>query len=215
MSTTQNIVAAFSEEHTSRLTGITQRQLQYWARKGFYCPSYGSDEGRSAAFSRIYSFKDIVNLRVLNALRNQFGVSLQHLREVSNRLSHLADDRWTGMKLWVVKKKVVWQEPGTGRPQEVMSGQYVVPVVLEEVIADTKNDVATLNRRDESVVGRIERSRFINHNAPVIAGTRIRVQAIQRFAEAGYSTEQIIKEYPDLTAKDVEAALAYDLRHAA
>ena len=211
-----NVVsAAFSEEHTSRLTGITQRQLQYWAREDFYRPSYASAESGRAAFSRIYSFKDIVNLRVLNALRNQFGVSLQHLRDVSEKLAHLADDRWTGTKLWVVKKRVVWQEPGTARPQEVLSGQYVVPVVLEEVIADTKNDVASLNRRDQSVIGRIEQSRYINHNDPVIAGTRIRVIAVKRFAEAGYTVAQIIKEYPDITEEDVKAALAYDLRAAA
>lgn len=210
-----NVVsAAFSEEHTSRLTGITKRQLQYWAREDFYRPSYAS-ENRRAAFSRIYSFKDIVNLRVLNALRNQFGVSLQHLREVGEKLSHLVEDRWTGMRLWVVKKRVVWQEPGSDRPQEVMSGQYVVPVVLEEVIAETKNDVASLNKRDDSAIGKIERSRHINHNDPVIAGTRIRVQAIKRFAEAGYSAAQIIKEYPGLTEEDIRAALAYDLRKAA
>lgn len=208
------VAAAFSEEHTSRLTGITQRQLQYWAREDFYRPSYSTEASR-VAFSRIYSFKDIVNLRVLNVLRNQFGVSLQHLRDVSAKLAHLAEERWTGMKLWVVKKKVVWQEPGSNLPQEVTSGQYVVPVVLEEVIAVTKNDVVSLNKRDQSVIGRIERSRHINHNDPVMAGTRIRVQAIQRFAEAGYNTAQIIKEYPDLTEEDVRAALAYDLRNAA
>jgi uncharacterized protein (DUF433 family) len=209
------VAAAFSEEHTSRLTGITRSQLRYWDREDFYRPSFG-DPNRRVAFSRIYSFKDIVALRVLNVLRNQFGVSLQHLREVSKKLALvMAEDRWTGVRLWVLKKRVVWQEPGTERPQEVLSGQYVVPVVLDMVVADTKNDVAKLNQRDESMVGRIERHRYINHNAPVIAGTRIPVATIQRFAKAGYTTEQIIKEYPDITAKDIEAALAYDLRNAA
>lgn len=211
-----NVVsAAFSEEHTSRLTGISQAQLRYWDRKNFYRPSYGDGGGSRSAFNRIYSFRDIVSLRVLDVLRNQFSVSLQHLREVSDKLSHMAEDRWIGTQLWVVKKKVVWQEPDTDRPQEVLSGQYIVPVILEKVVADTRNDVAKLNVRDEAVEGRVERSRFINHNAPVIAGTRITVLAIQRFAQAGYNTQQIIKEYPDLTVKDVEAALAYDLRAAA
>ena len=66
-------------------------------------------------------------------------------------------------------------------------------------------------QRDQSLVGQIRRSRFINHNAPVVAGTRIPVRAIKRFAAAGYSHEQIIKEYPDLKEDDVKAALAYDM----
>lgn len=214
MGATGSVVAAFSEQQTSRLTGITQAQLRYWDRQGFYRPSY-SEDGRRAPFSRIYSFLDVVSLRVLDVLRNQFGVSLQHLRAVSKKLSHLAEDRWVGTRLWVVKRRVVWQEPGSDLPQEVLSGQYIVPVVLEQVMADTRNDVAEMSRRDDAMIGRIERSRHINHNAPVIAGTRISVQAVKRFAAAGYNAQQIIKEYPDLTEKDVEAALAYDLRAAA
>ena len=48
------------------------------------------------------------------------------------------------------------------------------------------------------------------HNAPVIGGTRIPVAAVRSFHEAGYTTEQIIAEYPSLTPTDVETALADD-----
>lgn len=209
----QVVVAAFSEEQASRLSGVRVAQLRNWDRNGFYHPSYAAQGG--GPFSRIYSFLDIASLRVLNVLRNQFGVSLQHLREASAKLGGLAQERWIGTKLWVVKKQVVWQEPGTDKPQAVVSGQYVVPVVLEEVLSDTKYDVEQFNRRDDSVIGRVERSRYINHNAPVIAGTRIPVRAIKEFAEAGYSNQQIIGEYPDLTEQDVKAALAHSARTAA
>ena len=212
MSVLENVVAAFSEEQTWRLTGISVSQLRYWDRNGFYRPSYAEDN-RRVPFSRVYSFIDIVSLRVLNLLRNQFGVSLQHLRDDGKRLAE--ENRWIGTKLWVVKRKVVWQEPGTELPQEVLSGQYIVPVVLQEIYVDTQNNVARLNQRDPAKVGRIERSRFVNHNAPVVAGTRIPVLAIKRFAAAGYDHNQIIREYPDLTEEDVKAALAYDLRAAA
>ena len=209
MSLQDKVVSAFSEENTSRLTGITVSQLRYWDRTGFYQPSY-AEKNRRVAFSRVYSFKDIVALRVLNVLRNQYSVSLHHLREVSARLSHLSEDRWTGTKLWVLNKKVVWQEPGTEKPQEVVSAQYVVPMSLEVVVADTRRDIALLNSRNESDAGEIQRSRFISHNAPVISGTRIPVAAIKRFAQAGYTASQIRAEYPELTEKDIEAALAYE-----
>src|SRR2546430_11127344 len=37
--------------------------------------------------------------------------------------------------------------------------------------------------------------------------SRIPVRAIREFAEEGYTTEQIIEEYPGLTDRDVAAAL--------
>ena len=56
---------------------------------------------------------------------------------------------------------------------------------------------------------KVSKSRNVNHNVPVLAGTRIPVRAIQRFAEDGYTVEQILVEYPSLTAKDVKAAIAH------
>jgi uncharacterized protein (DUF433 family) len=212
----ETVIAAFSEEHTSQLTGVSRAQLRYWDRIEFYQPAYGSDERSS--FSRVYSFKDIVALRVLDTLRNQFRVKLGHLRDVKETLSFLLsdDDLWTGVKLYALNGQVVWIEPETGAPQVMISGQYVVPVILDDVVRDTRRSVALLNQRDTSKRGRIERVRNISHNAPVIAGTRIPVAAIKRYAGAGYSTEYILREYPDLTAEDVDAALAYDdLRSAA
>jgi len=205
----ENVIAAFSEEHTEKLTGITKFQLRNWDRTGFYKPSY-AETNRRMPFSRIYSFKDIVALRVLNVLRNQNSVPLQHLRKVSENLSHLAEDRWTSVNLFVLNKKVIWQEPGTERHQEIVSQQYLLPSVsLKQVINETERDVKALNVRDESEYGDIKQSRYISHNAPVISGTRISVETIKSFAEAGFTVDQILKEYPDLTKKDVEAAIEY------
>ncbi len=209
----KNIIAAFDEERTARLSGVSLPQLRYWNHSAFYVPTYVG-EGRSA-FSRIYSFKDIAALRVLNVLRNQFGVSLQHLREVSDTLNALGADKWTGVKLYVVKKRVVWVDPESSKPQEIMSGQYIVPVVLDEVLSDTAKDVSAISGRDSATVGKIKRSRYINHNDPVVAGTRIRVSSVKAFAEAGYSHDQIIEEFPDLTEADVQAALSFEDERAA
>ena len=54
----------------------------------------------------------------------------------------------------------------------------------------------------------------MNGNDPVIAGTRIRVRAIERFIGAGFTVDQILDEYPDLKRSDVEAALEYGDRRA-
>ena len=78
---------------------------------------------------------------------------------------------------------------------------------LRAVVTDTEKDVKRLQIRDEDKIGKIERARNVNHNAVVIAGTRIPVKTIKRFAEDGYSVEQIIKEYPTLTEVDIKAAI--------
>jgi uncharacterized protein (DUF433 family)/DNA-binding transcriptional MerR regulator len=217
LSAPNSIVAAFSEEQAERLTGISKAQLRYWDRTSFYRPAY-AEENRRLAFSRVFSFKDIIALRVLNVLRNQCNISLQHLRDVRDRLGHLSDDpsRWTKTRLFPLNGRVVWYEEGSELPQVITSGQYVVSVVLEEIVQDTQAAVRALyTPRDKTQIGLIERSRFIVHNAAVIAGTRIPVDAIKRFSEAGYSPEQILKEYPDITKEDVEAAIAYREKNSA
>jgi DNA-binding transcriptional MerR regulator len=207
----RNIVAAFSEEQVERLTSLTKAQLRYWDRTRFFEPKY-ADEDRRRAYSRLYSFKDVVALRTLGLLRNEHGVPLQHLRKVAEKLSHLADDLWTKTTLYVLNKKVIIHEPGSGRLQEVVTGQYVIGIELNTIISETKKDVEKMHRRDPNKVGLVERTKFVSRNAWVVGGTRIPTAAIRHFKEAGYTIEQIIAEYPDLTRRDIEAALLHEVQ---
>ena len=204
-----SIVAAFSEEQVERLTGLSTAQLRYWDSTGFFAPKFAA-ENRRQAFSRIYSFKDIVALRTISVLRNQHSVPLQHLRKVAEKLSHLKGDLWIKTKLFVLNRKVIFHEPGTGLPREVVSEQYVIGILLKTIVADTKKDVEKMRRRDPAKVGTVERSRFVSHNSWVVGGTRIPTAAIRRFKEAGYTNVQILKEYPDLKPRDIAAALLHE-----
>jgi DNA-binding transcriptional MerR regulator len=203
------VVQAFSEEHVARLTGLSEHQLRHWDRTGFFAPSLSTVE-KQENFGRVYSFRDLVSLRVLGALRKQFNVSLQHLRQVADCLKHLGDDKWTKTVLYVLNGKVVFVDPETQKPREVVSGQYVIPIVLQAVITDTRRAIEQFRRRPNEKLGQIERHRQVAQNAAVVAGTRIPTAAIKRFRDAGYSTAQIIEQYPDLTERDIEAALAYE-----
>lgn len=209
-----NVIVAFGEEHVERLTGLTPAQLRYWDRTGFFAPSY-AEEDRNSAYSRIYSFKDVVALRILGLLRRQHNVPLQHLRRVAERLSHLEDDLWTKTTLYVLNRRVIFHEPGSGRLRDAVSGQYVLGIPLKRIVADTMRDAERLRHRDEEKIGKIEQSRNVSHNSAVVAGTRIPTRAIRNFKEAGYTVGQIIAEYPDLTPRDVEAALKHEEASAA
>jgi uncharacterized protein (DUF433 family) len=203
------VVQAFSEEHVERLTGISRSQLRYWDRTGFFTPSF-ANENRRVPYSRIYSFRDIASLRVLNVLRNRYSVPLQHLRKVAIELAHLSEAKWTAVTLFVLNKRVIFVEEGTRRYREILSRQYVLGIPLAVIVADTKRDIERLQVRGDDKIGKIERARNVSHNSPVVAGTRIPVATIKRFAQSGFSVEQIMEEYPTLTDADIEAAIAHE-----
>jgi uncharacterized protein (DUF433 family) len=208
MSRISNVVAAFTEEQTERLTGVSRRQLQHWDRTAFFVPSMAAGN-RRLAYSRLYSFRDIVSLRVINELRNKAGVSLPHLREVKEKLVHLGDDIWSKTTLYVLNRRVVFHNPDDGVLEEVLSRQGVMQIPLQIITGTVEDDVAALRRRDPASVGKVERHRSIAHNQPVVAGTRIPVSTVKAFAAAGYSTDAIRREYPTLTEADISAAIAY------
>jgi uncharacterized protein (DUF433 family) len=204
---TNGVIQAFTEEQVARLTGITVGQLRYWDRTGFFRPEYAY-EHRNDAYSRIYSYLDLVSLKVIARLRKR--VPLQRLRVVKQKLGEINPDLWRGVTLWVHGGEVAFVHPKTGEPEEVVSGQKLMKIALSEVTDDLDEKVRALRLRTEAQVGTIERHRRVMHNAPVIGGTRIPVAAIRSFHEAGYTVDQIVAEYPSLTPCDVKTALADD-----
>src|SRR5690625_2847209 len=60
-----------------KIVGVTYRQLDYWARTGLVEPSVRKAVGSGT--QRIYSFDDVVRLRVVKRLLDT-GVSLQKVR---------------------------------------------------------------------------------------------------------------------------------------
>jgi DNA-binding transcriptional MerR regulator len=63
--------------------GITYRQLDYWARTDLVVPSIRSASGSGS--QRLYSFKDILVLKVVKRLLDT-GVSLQNIRAAVDAL---------------------------------------------------------------------------------------------------------------------------------
>ena len=203
-----NVVAAFSEEQIGRMVGLTKSWLRYWARTDFFKPSFVEEDGH-LPYSRFYSFKDIVALRTLEMLRVQNGVPLQHLRKVAEKLSDLKTELWNNTTLFVINKKVAIVNPEFSQPQEILTGQYVLGVPLSKIIDDTRNEVIAFRSRPADTFGHLTRNRGIARNSLVVSGTRIPVSSIVRLHEDGYTVDQIIQEYPDLSPEDVQAALEH------
>ena len=202
------IVGVFTEAEAVRLTGVSLRQLRYWDRTKFFVPSLASDD-RTKPFSRLYSFRDLVSLRVIDRLRNEAKVSFPHLREVKSLLGALSENVWSATTLNVHDRRVAFVNPSSRILEEVVSGQALLAIAVGPVQEEMAAAVRHLRRRDEGDVGRITRRRGIVGNQPVVAGTRITVRSIQAFAAAGFGVPEIKRHYPALAEADIEAAIAY------
>ncbi len=60
-----------------------------------------------------------------------------------------------------------------------------------------------------TTTARITRNPEVLFGKPTIRGTRIPVYLIVELVEVGYTAEEIIDDYPDLSVVDVEAAVEY------
>lgn len=203
----ENVFGAFGEEHAAELAGVSRRVLRTWDKTGLLRPSYGAATG--LPYGRVYSFRDLVSLRVLAQLRFVHKVPMAHLQDVFRDLSKKSDAPWASTTLEVLNRRVVIRDPGAPHKREAGGRQRVLNIPLRVVIRSVRDAVATLNRRGDDEVGKVIQTRFIAENQPVLAGTRIPIAAIKSFADAGYDAKAIQREYPELTAADIKAAVAY------
>jgi uncharacterized protein (DUF433 family) len=197
----------FSSKAVGALTRLTARQLQYWDETGFLKPSISARKGRGTL--RLYSFQDLVALRVAAELRGT--LPLQTLRRFVAYFQRL-DYRLplAEVHFWVERGRVYFREAGVTREarrpeQTVIEGT----VLIREVLADLGRQI---DRLDARTPGRIERRRGVMSGKPVIAGTRIPTAAIWRQVKEGLSADDVRKGYPGLTKQDIDAAVAFEDR---
>lgn len=205
-------ILAFSADQVRRLTGLSLRQLSYWDQTEFFSPEHAPGY-RVGAFSRVYSFRDVVGLYVIALLRKEYRFPLQQLRQAGAYLHRHHETPWASLALFVSGREIIFRDPLA--PDAYLSarrqpGQRVIPIELEEIARRVETIALKMRRRVRAQVGRIERNRYVVHNAPVLAGTRIPTSAVWNLHGAGFDTARIIREYPRLKPNDVTAAIAYE-----
>ena len=202
------VVGAFSEVQTVHLANVSRHLLREWDRRGLLKPSYGVEDPH-VPFGRVYSFRDVVSARVLGQLV-KFRVSYKHLVEVHRELSAKSDAPWASTVLYVCGREVVVSEPGSRRRHKLLTGQQVFDIPLKVAITGVRAEIAKMNERTDDKRGKVEREKFVAQGQYVVKGTRVPVTLIASFARAGYTTAQILREYPGLVAEDVDAALRFE-----
>lgn len=80
---------AFSTQQVVSLVGVSTRKLVHWDKQGLVKPSISPASGRGSR--RMYSYRDLLALKVVKGLRDQ-GVSLQRVRRCVRYLrKHMPD----------------------------------------------------------------------------------------------------------------------------
>ena len=64
----------FTAGQAAKVTGLKYATVDYWDRSGFLSPSVAGAQGKGS--DRVYSFQDLIALRVARQLR-EAGISLQ------------------------------------------------------------------------------------------------------------------------------------------
>lgn len=206
MTSANHIIRFFGADHVQRLTGLSAFQLREWDKAEFFAPQYAYENRRVAA-GRVYSFQDLVGLRTLAVLSKTHRIRLPELKKTAKSLSQWSSTPWASLTLYVLNREVHFQNPTTGNIEGAITGQLAVAIPLQDVMANMRKEASRLAMRPKESVGNLDRRKFRMHNAWCVAGTRIPVSAIYSFTDVGYRPKQIIEQYPDLTIKDVKAAL--------
>ncbi len=79
----------FTAQQAQKLTACTHHQLRYWDRVGLVSPTIQGTGGRPGV-RRLYSFRDLVALRVVKSLLDN-GMSLQRVRRAWDYLRRNAE----------------------------------------------------------------------------------------------------------------------------
>lgn len=195
---------AIPDKQAAQLARITMKQLRHWEKTRLVCPSV-RQEISPRNIVRLYSFQDLVELLVVAELRHRPGISLQHIRRL---VSYLSDLDFTaplrelkfatrGMEIYIQFPDGSWS--GDPYPDQII---FRHAIALDDVAAK----IGRLRERDPESAGRVTSRRGVHRSKPVFAGTRIPVATVRRYLDAGYDTAAILREYPSLTAADIEAA---------
>lgn len=189
----------------ARLAGVSERQLNYWDENGLLSP--GVRRRLSPRnHVRLYDFQDLLELLVIKALQDANA----HTRVIRRVVEHLRSRGYerplTELRFAVVGKRVYFQHPdgsgeGDAAPDQVVLWQVLQLEPLRQRIRD-----AASGHRHPDLAGEVVKQRGTLGSKAVFAGTRTPVEALWPYLRRGYSTEDILRAFPHLSERDVDAA---------
>ena len=139
--------SGFGSKVVLDLTGITYRQLDYWARTRLVGASIRQATGPGSR--RVYSFEDLVALRVIARLLDA-GVSLQAVRRAVEYLKRHTERPLATLGLIAKGKRVfALTEDPTKMIEATAQGQVVIAIDVEPIVKNLQAEVTQLSATRE------------------------------------------------------------------
>ena len=138
---------SFNTKTVAALTGLTQRQIDYWDSTHFVKPSLKEAAGYGSG--RLYSFEDIVQLKVAKTLIDK-GVSLQKMRKAITYLKKNFPDvkKPLAQMRFITDGETIFKISNEGKViLDILShGQMVFALALGEIIAQLQGEVKNISQ---------------------------------------------------------------------
>jgi uncharacterized protein (DUF433 family) len=198
----QERLLAVTRDGAARIAGLSPRQVDYWASTGLIEPAVDTrvTPGRRV---RLYGFVDLLSLLVAAELKSR-KASLQHIRAIVSHLqSRGYSNPLTQLTFATVGREVYFRHDDGTWEGDLQPDQVVMHEVLS--LDPLRRRIANGAQRDSGLAGRVERRRGAMGSKPVLAGTRVPVDTVRRYLEAGRTVDQVLESFPTLTAADIEA----------
>ncbi len=145
----------FTSLQAGRFTGCTGNQLRYWDKIGLVKPTVQATGGRPGV-RRLYSFRDLVALKVVNSLL-EGGMSLQRVRRAFEYLRGSAglDEHLSSVKLVTDGQSIFKICKTDGDILDALKqGQMTFFVAIDELAGEVDQGVNEFLRdRDQFVAG--------------------------------------------------------------
>jgi len=139
----------FRVPEVCRLVGISYRQLDYWARTELVTPSIR--DARGSGSQRLYSFQDLVTLRVIKGLLDT-GISLQRVRVAVDYLRDI-DEPAHGVTLFSDGKGVYQSASPEAVVDLLRNGQGVFAIAVDKVWSDLETAVSKAAKKTRAASG--------------------------------------------------------------
>lgn len=141
----------FTFERAVQLSGCTPHQLRYWDKVALVQPSVENTDGRPGR-RRIYSFRDLVTLRVVKSLLDN-GLSIQRVRRAWDYLRRTGDmdDQLAGVKLVTDGQSIFAVAHDESELLDALRhGQLAFFVKIDEIAQDVEDDATRFELDRES-----------------------------------------------------------------
>lgn len=193
---------------------MTSRKVHYWLDTDLLSePVVHGHTGTPT----LLSFRQLLEIRTLQHLRDNLNMSLQRAREAYRYvLDYLFADSWAELRFFRGVDDALVATIETGESIVVPGGQGVWETVLEDLNAFAQDTRNAWEERVLAIAGRrhIVSNAMVQVGSPTIRGTRIETSTVASFATQrefdDLTVARISETYPQLQAVAILDALEFE-----